>query len=47
MAINLFLLRKHAADVQADGFNFDGSYSSLDVEAVDMIKFPRMRNIPW
>ncbi|KAJ8317858.1 hypothetical protein KUTeg_002949 [Tegillarca granosa] len=39
--------RKYAHLVEADGWHKDGSYSDLDVDSVDMYKFPNLKDIPW
>ncbi|GFO35754.1 lysine-specific demethylase 8-like [Plakobranchus ocellatus] len=45
---NLVLIDEiYKEDVEADGFVQDQSYSLVDVEHVDMTKFPRLGNISW
>lgn len=39
--------KKYKPLIEADGWNFDGSYSDIDVDAVDMYKFPNINKIPW
>ncbi|XP_013411943.1 jmjC domain-containing protein 5 [Lingula anatina] len=43
----IFIDKKYKDLVEKDGFREDGGYSSVDVEKVDMEKFPSFRNIPW
>ena len=33
--------------MEQDGWHEDGSYSDIDVDKVDLIKYPGLRNIPW
>ena len=34
-------------DVEADGWVLRGRYSQVDVESVDMVKFPGLKFVPW
>ncbi|XP_013384785.1 jmjC domain-containing protein 5 [Lingula anatina] len=43
----IFIDKKYSHLVEKDGFKEDGSYSTVDVEKVDMEKFPGFRNVPW
>ena len=31
----------------ADGWMHEGGYSSVDVESVDMTKFPQLQHVPY
>lgn len=42
-----FFLKKLKADVEEAGWILNGQYSQVDVEKVDMYKFPKFRNLPW
>ncbi|XP_046354843.2 bifunctional peptidase and (3S)-lysyl hydroxylase JMJD7-like [Haliotis rufescens] len=42
----VFVDTKHREQVQADGYHEDGSYSDVDVDKVDMHKFPRLGEVP-
>lgn len=42
-----FFLKKLKADVEETGWILNGQYSQVDVEKVDMYKFPKFRNLPW
>lgn len=45
---DLFLIDKKYSDlVEADGWNKQGTFSDVDVESVDMYKFPKFQDIPW
>jgi hypothetical protein len=33
--------------VMADGWNEEGGYSTVDVESVDMTKFPQLHKVPY
>ncbi|KAJ8299861.1 hypothetical protein KUTeg_022608 [Tegillarca granosa] len=39
--------KKYKPLIEADGWNVDGSYSDIDVDAVDMYKFPNINKFPW
>lgn len=39
--------KKYKPEIEADHFMQYGSYSKVDVEAVDMEKFPKLRDLPW
>ncbi|XP_063434150.1 uncharacterized protein LOC134715718 [Mytilus trossulus] len=39
--------KKYKPEIEADHFVHYGAYSSVDVEAVDMEKFPKLRDLPW
>lgn len=39
--------KKLKADVEETGWILNGQYSQVDVEKVDMYKFPKFRNLPW
>ncbi|XP_046562648.1 bifunctional peptidase and arginyl-hydroxylase JMJD5-like [Haliotis rubra] len=43
----VFYDKKYGPDIEADGYVWDGSYSSVDVDSVDMYKFPRLSGLPW
>ncbi|XP_046562649.1 bifunctional peptidase and arginyl-hydroxylase JMJD5-like [Haliotis rubra] len=42
----IFIDWKHSEQVTADGYHEDGSYSDVDVDKVDMHKFPRLQEVP-
>ena len=42
-----FWFQIHRDLVEADGWVTDKGYSQVDVEAVDMLKFPKLQQIPW
>ncbi|KAJ8317857.1 hypothetical protein KUTeg_002948 [Tegillarca granosa] len=45
---DLFLIdKKYSHLVEADGWNKEGTFSDVDVDSVDMYKFPKFQNIPW
>ncbi|KAK3095838.1 hypothetical protein FSP39_019795 [Pinctada imbricata] len=39
--------KAHEDLIEADGFLEQQSYSTVDVEAVDMYKFPKLGEVPW
>ncbi|XP_062615094.1 bifunctional peptidase and arginyl-hydroxylase JMJD5-like [Saccostrea cucullata] len=39
--------KKHKAEVEADGWIENGAYSKVDVEKVDLNRFPKLRDLPW
>lgn len=41
------IFQKYKPEIEADHFVHYGAYSSVDVEAVDMEKFPKLRDLPW
>ncbi|XP_061166543.1 bifunctional peptidase and arginyl-hydroxylase JMJD5-like [Saccostrea echinata] len=43
----IFFDKKYLHSVREKGWNSKGGYSTVDVESVDMIKFPQLQNIPY
>ncbi|XP_061174129.1 bifunctional peptidase and arginyl-hydroxylase JMJD5-like [Saccostrea echinata] len=39
--------KKHKAEVEGDGWTENGAYSKVDVEKVDLYRFPKLRDLPW
>ncbi|XP_067665099.1 uncharacterized protein [Haliotis asinina] len=37
----------HKSDVEAHGFVQEGTYSTVDVDSVNLMQFPRLKAIPW
>ncbi len=33
--------------VEAEGWIHNGSYNNVDVDSVDMDKYPNLRDVPW
>ena len=33
--------------MEDSGWMKDGQYSKVDVEKVDLLKFPKLRDLPW
>lgn len=44
---NKIVFQKYEKLVMADGWVREGGYSMVDVESVDMTKFPQLQNIPY
>ncbi|XP_067665100.1 bifunctional peptidase and (3S)-lysyl hydroxylase JMJD7-like [Haliotis asinina] len=42
----IFIDMKYREQVTADGYHEDGSYSDVDVDKVDMLRFPRLQEVP-
>ncbi|KAL5004588.1 hypothetical protein ScPMuIL_018044 [Solemya velum] len=43
----IFIDKEYADLVEANGFDQEKSYSTVDVDRVDFVKFPRLREVPW
>ncbi|XP_022331273.2 bifunctional peptidase and (3S)-lysyl hydroxylase JMJD7-like [Crassostrea virginica] len=43
----IFIDKKYKDLVMADGWMHEGGYSSVDVESVDMTKFPQLQHVPY
>lgn len=43
----IFIDKKYERLVMADGWVREGGYSMVDVESVDMTKFPQLQNVPY
>lgn len=39
--------KKYKKEIEGDHFVHQGAYSNVDVESVDMEKFPKLRDLPW
>ncbi|XP_048259368.1 bifunctional peptidase and arginyl-hydroxylase JMJD5-like [Haliotis rufescens] len=43
----IFIDKRYKPQIEASGFNSERGFSTVDVDRVDLVKFPEFKSIPW